>query len=274
CSSEGTLRKSDEALERWSVRGIQRFSGLQKGLIIAGFDALKPGGELVYSTCTIAPEENEGVITHLLAKRPTASLLPVELAGLAMRPAVQEWEGKTFPAEIVLCRRILPQDNDTEAFFVARVQKAGRGCRETKGRRGEYGRQVAMILDRFAIPDSVVAGLAFESTPAAVFVGTPEAMSFDALVPLRRGIRFCRIFPHSIKPASHAMQLLGRWATRNCIRVTTEQAVILANGGETCIEADADDGFVLVVWEGFVLGTGIYRRPVLRSQMPRFRPVD
>lgn len=124
CSSEGTMRKSDEAVVRWSVRGIQRFSSLQKGLVVAGFDALKPGGQLVYSTCTIAPEENEAVIAHLLAKRPAACLLPVELAGMSMRPAVREWEGETFSPEIELCRRILPQDNDTEAFFVARIQKA------------------------------------------------------------------------------------------------------------------------------------------------------
>lgn len=124
CSSEGTMRKSDEALVRWSVVGIRRFSSRQKGLIVAGFDALRPGGELVYSTCTIAPEENEAVIAHLLARRPAACLLPIELAGMRMRPAVQEWEGQRFPPEMVRCRRILPQDNDTEAFFVARIQKA------------------------------------------------------------------------------------------------------------------------------------------------------
>lgn len=135
-------------------------------------------------------------------------------------------------------------------------------------------RLVAAVLERFGIPEAALSGLALESTPAAVFVGTPEVMGFDQVKPLRRGLRFCRIFPHSIKPASHAMQLLGPWATRNCIRVSSEQAVLLVNGGEVSVEADASDGFVLILWEEFVLGTGLYRRPVLKSQMPRFRPVD
>lgn len=138
----------------------------------------------------------------------------------------------------------------------------------------EGQRLVGTVLDRFGMPASVLAGLALEATPAAVFVGTPEVMSFASVKPLRRGLRFCRVFPHSVKPASHAMQLLGKWATRNCIKVTAEQAVVLVNGGEVSIEADATDGFVLICWEEFVLGTGLYHRPRLKSQIPRFRPVD
>jgi len=125
CSSEGTMRKTDEALERWSVRGIQRFERVQKGLIAAGFDALRPGGEMVYSTCTVAPEENEAVVDYLLARRPDAELLPVALPGLKMRPAVAAWDGEEFAPAVANCRRILPQDNDTEAFFVARIGKRG-----------------------------------------------------------------------------------------------------------------------------------------------------
>ncbi len=123
CSSEGTMRKTAEALLRWSVRGIQQFSRVQKGLICAGYQALKPGGVMVYSTCTIAPEENEAVVAYLLQRFPEAQVLPVELPGLVMRPALTEWEGVEFPAAVGNCRRILPQDNDTEAFFVALVRR-------------------------------------------------------------------------------------------------------------------------------------------------------
>lgn len=124
CSSEGTMRKSDEALVRWSLRGIANFGRVQKGLIVAGFDALRPGGEMVYSTCTLAPEENEAVVAHLVACRPAAEVLPVELPGLVTRPALSRWEEGEFPAAVSRCRRMLPQDNDTEAFFVARIRRA------------------------------------------------------------------------------------------------------------------------------------------------------
>ncbi|MEO0080035.1 MAG: RsmB/NOP family class I SAM-dependent RNA methyltransferase [candidate division WOR-3 bacterium] len=123
CSSEGTIRKSNEALARWSVRAIERFSRLQQGLICAGFQALRPGGMMVYSTCTVAPEENEGVVAHLLSRHPDAEVVEVELPGLVTRPALTEWSGTVFPEGVSRCRRILPQDNDTEAFFVALIKK-------------------------------------------------------------------------------------------------------------------------------------------------------
>jgi NOL1/NOP2/sun family putative RNA methylase len=124
CSSEGTMRKSDEALVRWSVRGIRNFERVQKGLMVAGYDALRPGGEMVYSTCTVAPEENEAVVAHLLERRPGVEMLPVELPGLVTRVSVEGWKGEPFPEAVRQCRRILPQDNDTEAFFIARLRKA------------------------------------------------------------------------------------------------------------------------------------------------------
>ncbi|NPV13887.1 RsmB/NOP family class I SAM-dependent RNA methyltransferase [candidate division WOR-3 bacterium] len=128
CSSEGTIRKTREALNRWSIKAIQRFSTLQRGLIRAGYQALKPGGVMVYSTCTIAPEENESVVAALLKRYPDAEIVPFELPGFVTRPALTEWEGEIFPEVVKRCCRILPQDNDTEAFFVALIRKPVNGA--------------------------------------------------------------------------------------------------------------------------------------------------
>jgi len=123
CSSEGTIRKSAQALDRWSVAAIERFPSIQKRLILAGYLALKPGGVMVYSTCTVAPEENEAVVAHLLTRQPEAVLCEAELPGLKMRPGLAEWERESFPQVVSRCRRILPQDNDTEPFFLALIRR-------------------------------------------------------------------------------------------------------------------------------------------------------
>lgn len=123
CSSEGTIRKSAQALDRWSVAAIERFPAIQRRLILAGYLALKPGGVMVYSTCTVAPEENESVVAYLLGRQPEAELRAVELPGLKMRPGLAEWEGDTFLEALSRCRRILPQDNDTEPFFLALIRR-------------------------------------------------------------------------------------------------------------------------------------------------------
>jgi NOL1/NOP2/sun family putative RNA methylase len=123
CSSEGTIRKSAQALDRWSVAAIERFPAIQRRLIVAGYHALKPGGVMVYSTCTVAPEENESVVTYLLERQPEAEVSAVELSGLAMRPGLREWGKEAYPDVVSRCRRILPQDNDTEPFFLALIRR-------------------------------------------------------------------------------------------------------------------------------------------------------
>jgi tRNA (cytosine49-C5)-methyltransferase len=123
CSSEGTIRKSPQVLDSWSTRQFEVFARAQRRLIAAGYQALRPGGLMVYSTCTLAPEENEAVVASLLSRQPEAELCDFELAGLLTRPGLSEWLGEPFPDTIAGCRRILPQDNDTEPFFVACIRK-------------------------------------------------------------------------------------------------------------------------------------------------------
>ena len=123
CTCEGTVRKSARVLDQWSEAAIDRFSQLQKGLIVAGYRALKPGGTMVYSTCTMAPEENEAVVAYLLRRFPEADVSEPVLPGFRMRPALGEWDGTSYPDRVANCRRVLPQDNDTEAFFVSLVRR-------------------------------------------------------------------------------------------------------------------------------------------------------
>jgi NOL1/NOP2/fmu family ribosome biogenesis protein len=135
-------------------------------------------------------------------------------------------------------------------------------------------RHIDDIARRFGIPAEVLgrySGLVDQDT---VFIGTPEVMKFDAVRPMRRGIRLSRIFPHSVKPTTFALQVLGRHATRNVVDVEDEQVKALINGGSLRIEAEVDDGFVLIRWKGFAVGIGHYRRPNLRSQIPRIRSVE
>jgi NOL1/NOP2/fmu family ribosome biogenesis protein len=133
---------------------------------------------------------------------------------------------------------------------------------------------VRELSERFGIPIERFEKLAAIEDQETVFVGTPEAMRFDAVRPMRRGIRFARIYPYSLKPTTFGMQVLGREATRNVVDLGDEQAKLLINGGSLNIEVDADDGFVLLRWRGCVVGVGFYKRPVLKSQIPRFRPVE
>ncbi len=123
CSCEGVIRKNYQVLSRWSLHRIKELSKLQKGLIISAFKCLKEKGVLVYSTCTLAPEENEEVVSFLLDKFNNAKIEKIEISGFKMREGILEWESKKFREEVRNCARIYPQDNDTEAFFIAKIRK-------------------------------------------------------------------------------------------------------------------------------------------------------
>ncbi|AEA48000.1 NOL1/NOP2/sun family putative RNA methylase [Archaeoglobus veneficus] len=121
CSNAGMIRKNYKYLKIWRLKDVESLSRLQKQLIMAAYAALKPGGVLVYSTCTLDPAENEDVVDHLLANT-DARLEEIDLPVKRHKPFTS-FDGKEFSSEVKKCLRIHPQDNDTEGFFVAKIVK-------------------------------------------------------------------------------------------------------------------------------------------------------
>ncbi|MBS3105858.1 NOL1/NOP2/sun family putative RNA methylase [Candidatus Woesearchaeota archaeon] len=123
CSGTGTIRKSLKTIGIWNPGMVRRLSITQKQLIETGFNLLKENGTLVYSTCSLEPEENEEVVDFLINKYGNAKLEEIKLS-LKRSPAILEFEGKKYNKEIKKCLRIWPQDNDTEGFFIAKIRKS------------------------------------------------------------------------------------------------------------------------------------------------------
>lgn len=122
CTGSGTIRKSLSTLQKWNEGGINRLSKLQKSLILTAYDNLKKGGTLVYSTCSLEPEENEEVINFLLMKRENVKICDIDL-NINKSKSILEFEGKKYDKSISKTMRLYPQDNDTEGFFIAKIKK-------------------------------------------------------------------------------------------------------------------------------------------------------
>jgi len=123
CSGTGTIRKSLKTIRIWNAGMITKLAKQQKELIETAFTLLKPGGEMVYSTCSLEPEENEGVVSHLLSKFENAEVLKVKLPSLKLSEPVLEFKKEKYNLQVKKTIRIWPQDNDTEGFFVAKIIK-------------------------------------------------------------------------------------------------------------------------------------------------------
>lgn len=114
CSGEGVVRKDPDALKNWSIESNLDIAATQRELIDSAFHALRPGGTLVYSTCTLNRDENESVLAWLKDTYPEAvEFLPL---GDLFPEAAQALTEEGF-------LHVFPQIYDCEGFFVARLRK-------------------------------------------------------------------------------------------------------------------------------------------------------
>ncbi len=120
CSCEGNVRQSGR-IPFEQAGGVRGRAGLQATLLGRAWKLLSPGGVLVYSTCTFAPEENELVLDYVLGE--DATIEPVEIEGLRASAGVTEWSGNSLRPDCRNVARFWPHLNDTGGFAAARIRK-------------------------------------------------------------------------------------------------------------------------------------------------------
>lgn len=114
CSGEGVIRKDADALRNWSEASTAEIAATQQDLINSAFHALRPGGTLIYSTCTLNRSENQQVITWLQEQYPGA---------VEIEPLNSLFEGAEKAATPEGFLHVFPHIFDSEGFFVARLRK-------------------------------------------------------------------------------------------------------------------------------------------------------
>lgn len=127
CSGEGMFRKEEALARDWTPEKSTELSDIQKDLVLKAADMLRPGGMLLYSTCTFAPCEDEEVVAYLLSERPDMEL--IEMPGYegfsAGRPKFAGVAAAFDSEELRKCVRIFPHKMDGEGHFLALFRKKG-----------------------------------------------------------------------------------------------------------------------------------------------------
>lgn len=121
CSGEGTWRGPNARPNPISEAARERLADRQLKILERGLDVLRPGGVLVYSTCTYAPEENELVVAQAI-KNYNLTVLPLGI-DLPAQPGLVNWEGQELPEQLALAARLYPHHFDSEGFFVVRLAR-------------------------------------------------------------------------------------------------------------------------------------------------------
>ena len=293
CSGEGMLRKHDAAFEDWSPDTVAMCARRQAEILDSAAALLRPGGRLVYSTCTFSPEENEGSIAGFLARHPEFSVEPAEAQGAALfAPGHPEWaDGNPDLAKTL---RLWPHRLKGEGHFAAILRKsagaaktspAGRGggpaSRPVEGFRPQaaqslrsrhFERSEKSVSLPAPVGDLLSAlGIALpEGVPVIfgdrVFWAPPEMPELRGLKVLRPGLELAELRRDLAIPA-HALALWAREAA-SCLDLSAGDPALAAYlRGET-LSTDAR-GWTLVRVDGLSLGWGKGAGGILKNHYPK-----
>jgi 16S rRNA C967 or C1407 C5-methylase (RsmB/RsmF family)/NOL1/NOP2/fmu family ribosome biogenesis protein len=291
CTAEGTVRKL-AAPRVVADEYRQWIAGIQGALLRRAIRLTRPGGRIVYATCTFAPEENELVVDAALrACAGAVEIRPARLAGLATAPGITSWQGQTLDGSLARAIRIWPHLSDTGGFFcavlertTARLPDDGPGFVPGPGEPGELGVPalahdvVAAVRERHGIAADVLAEL------RAVRRGKHLALvAADHALPVGVDVRALGLPAIPVKPRQPRLSTagalaLGSAATRNVVSLEDAQvrayhagqSIALAPGqharcsGGGYMIAARDDGTALGIGMLRVAGDALFE-----SQFPR-----
>lgn len=270
CSGEGVVRKDPDALRNWSSESTQEIAGTQMALINSAFHALRPGGTLVYSTCTLNPAENQQICLWLKTRYPDA----VEIEPLNdLFPDA----GRAITPEGFL--HVFPQTYDCEGFFVARLRKTA--SVEPLEKPGYKLGKFPFIRMKGAAAEQVTSaaaksGLRFTDA-LRLWQRDKEIWLFPAEIePLLNQVRFSRI---GLKLAEQhnkgyrwqheAVIALAKGDDPLCFTLTTAEAESWYRGQDIYPEVAILDDEVIVTFQGQPLGLARKVGSRLKNSYPR-----
>lgn len=270
CSGEGTIRKDPDAMKNWSMDSIHSIAQTQKDLIESAFQALKVGGVMVYSTCTLSVEENQQVCSRL--KDLYGDAVTFESLEALFTDA-----HKTLTPEGFL--HIFPQVYDSEGFFVARIRKnASVPTPEVKKKLGKFPFEKAAKKTDQAIREQLNNTLGIE-LPATgqIWLRDKDVWLFpSALEPMlgelrfsRMGIKIAETHKQGYRWQHQVATCLAKWNADHGVELNTEQAREWFMGRDIRPEQAAGKGEVIVCYGNDVIGLGKWVGNRVKNGLPR-----
>lgn len=269
CSGEGMFRKDKDTANQWSRENVEMCSDRQKSILESALKMLKPGGRIVYSTCTFSPEENEMVIENLLDIYSELILEDTpEIRGASDgRP---EWS-KTGTTELRKCMRIWPHKSAGEGHFIAALKDTG-SPEENRVRPFNSNVTRKGLKHYFSFCEEF---MKFQPEGNFMLFGdnlyiVPEdAFCFDGIKIVRAGWHLGTFKKERFEP-SHALALsIKKEDAASSIDLDSDSKEVVAYlKGET-LKKEGRKGWTLVTVDGFPLGWGKMTGNTLKNHYPK-----
>jgi 16S rRNA (cytosine1407-C5)-methyltransferase len=280
CSALGILQKKNEVNNWWDVNRAELLSRMQYKLLVSALKMLKTGGEIVYSTCTLAIEENELVLDTLLKNYPV-ELEKFEIPFKSV-DAIMNFNGRKLNPQIQNAKRIIPWEIDSEGFFAAKLRKVGET--EANGKINFKGDEVKLLsaskkeiaeklkqaAERFGIPIEIFDKYKFLIKKNDIFFINGDWQENNLNVFSRIGLKFGVIDRRGfIHLHSNAARILGKHITKNIVDLNEENELKKFFMGQISKGNFSPKGQKAVKWKDDILGTASASAEGLKSQFPR-----
>lgn len=285
CSGEGMFRKEEAAVREWSLENVKMCAKRQRSILEQAALMLRPGGTLIYSTCTFSPEENEGVISAFLREHDDFSIEESALERF-FAPGRADWVEN--PADsLVHTMRLWPHKIAGEGHFIAKMKKADglyadpasaitekkTGTREKGQVRADAVKQCQSFLQEelALLPDTWEKwekNSAFTMFGEHVYLVPAQMIPLQGLTILRPGLHVATQKKNRFEPA-HALALhLSPGKTDRCYEMTKEQARCYLRGETFSCDASLK-GWTLLVIDGYTIGFGKAGGGQMKNHYPK-----
>lgn len=276
CSGEGMFRKNEDAKMEWSPENVEICADRQDGILDCAARMLRPGGKIVYSTCTFAPAENEGSMARFLERHPEFKIMPVEVPeGFAKgNPA---WGGTEQPVyeELAHTLRIWPHKVDGEGHFLAVLQKEG-DLDKGADVYSLYGLQKGLkekdckeLLEFWQENINTKLEGVLLKFGDQIYLGPVQMPSLERLKVLRPGLHLGTLKKNRFEP-SHALALALRpeEVKQSYPLTLTDGRAGAFIGGQT-FPINQEKGWHLITVDGYSLGWGKAAGGIMKNHYPK-----
>lgn len=309
CSGEGMFRKNEAACQEWSQENVVLCAERQDRILDCAARMLRPGGRLVYSTCTFSPEENEGSVSRFLGRHGDFQVLSTEaekealgLAGCDGRPDFLE-----DPAPgLVQTLRLWPHRLRGEGHFAAVLAREGRfplgqqargalygslqGAEKASGVRGKNSRtrgkdsaekDLGLLVDfveellgqgsleKFAAALGVDESFYFVNSGGQVYLVSGQMPSLQGLKVLRPGLHVGELKKNRFEPSHSLAMALDPEAVSHVWNLASGERGAYAYLEGQTFPAEGEGGWYLVCVDGFGLGWGKLAGGIMKNHYPR-----
>jgi len=267
CSGEGMFRKDPYAVKSWGEFSIEKCTGMQRGILKYVYDMLKPGGYIVYSTCTFAPEENEGMIGEFISQNPQLELVDIQpFPGFSQgRP---EWA--EAPEHLKKSVRLWPHKVKGEGHFVALIKKTdGSDKRVPEAEPASLPEEILKDYYDF-ISDNLNISLNGNllQKHSRLYLAPKGLPSLERLKVIRPGWFLGELKKNRFKPSAPLALGLQKSDVKRVIDLPSDSTeVIRYLKGET-LDIEGERGWNLVCVDGFPLGWAKQLRDTLNNYYP------